>query len=211
MYRMLWMGVGFIHKIVIMCVKSGKSTIMFSFGKLIIQTAVIKIEINKEKIAEWAEIRSDENDSFRVYLQNRDSKMIDQMVHELNATIEPLIDCTACGACCNGLMINVTQPELEAVAAHLNTTESAFKEQHIEESLGGMMIMNTIPCHFLNEKKCSIYNNRFKECRDFPHLHKPNFTDRLFGTLMHYSICPIIFNVVEQLKINTQFLNTKAS
>ena len=86
-------------------------------------------------------------------------------------------------------------------------TKKHFEEKYIEKSEGGMMIMNTIPCHFLNDNKCGVYENRFKECRDFPHLHKPNFNDRLFGTLIHYAICPIIFNVIEQLKIETDFFN----
>jgi Fe-S-cluster containining protein len=107
-------------------------------------------------------------------------------------------------------MINVTEAESDLVSKKLNMTSLAFKEKYIEESLGGQMIMNTIPCHFLKEKKCSIYNDRFAECRDFPHLHKTNFNGRLFGTLMHYSICPIIFNVVEQLKIETGFLINRA-
>lgn len=104
-------------------------------------------------------------------------------------------------------MINVTDAETHSVSSHLNMSQPAFKEKYIEESLGGQLIMNTIPCHFLAEKKCSIYKERFTECREFPHLHKSNFNGRLFGTLMHYSICPIIYNVVEQLKIETGFLN----
>jgi len=36
-------------------------------------------------------------------------------------------------------------------------------------------------------------------------LHKDNFTDRLFGTLMYYAMCPIIFNVVEELKMQSGF------
>ena len=125
----------------------------------------------------------------------------------MNAKIEPEIDCTTCGACCNGLMINVTDAETHSVSSHLNMSQPAFKEKYIEESMGGQLIMNTIPCHFLVEKKCSIYKERFTECREFPHLHKSNFNGRLFGTLTHYSICPIIYNVVEQLKIETGFLN----
>ncbi len=104
-------------------------------------------------------------------------------------------------------MINVTQPESDAVATHLQMSNNDFEEKYIEKSLGGQMIINTIPCHFLLDSKCTIYEQRFNECREFPHLHKPNFTDRLFGTLIHYSICPIIFNVVEELKTATQFFN----
>ena len=129
------------------------------------------------------------------------------MVFQINREVEQKIDCTTCGACCKGLMINVTQIESDAVAAHLQMNNDDFEEKYIEKSMGGQMIINTIPCHFLSNSKCTIYENRFNECREFPHLHKPNFTDRLFGTLIHYSICPIIFNVVEELKIATQFIN----
>ena len=106
-------------------------------------------------------------------------------------------------------MINVTSEETEIVASHLEMTKNDFTNKYIEESLGGQKIINTIPCHFLSNDKCTIYESRFNECREFPHLHKPNFCDRLFGTLIHYSICPIIYNVVEQLKIETDFITEK--
>ncbi len=131
--------------------------------------------------------------------------MIDGLVQTINRRIEPLIDCTKCGACCKGLMINVTDSESENVSDYLNMNKDDFEDKFIEKSSGGMMIMNKIPCHFLIDTKCSIYENRFNECRDFPHIHKPGFNDRLFGTLIHYAICPIIFNVIEQLKVETDF------
>jgi hypothetical protein len=127
------------------------------------------------------------------------------MVAQINSEVENKIDCTQCGACCKGLMINVTQSESDEVARHMKLNSFDFEETYIEKSIGGQLIINTIPCHFLSENKCTIYEKRFNECRAFPHLHKPNFSDRLFGTLIHYSICPIIFNVVEQLKIETGF------
>lgn len=126
-------------------------------------------------------------------------------MNDLNEKVTPEVDCTSCGACCKNLMINVAVTEITPVAKQLQLTDSTFREKYIEESEGGQMIINRIPCHFLSGTKCTVYENRFAECRDFPHLHKPNFTGRLFGTLMHYSICPIIYNVVEQLKIQTGF------
>lgn len=132
------------------------------------------------------------------------------MVFKLNSKIESEVDCTSCGACCNGLMINVTEQETLRVSESLNMSQATFKEKYIEESMGGQLIMNTIPCHFLNDKKCTIYSDRFAECRNFPNLHKPHFNSRLFATLIHYSICPIIYNVVEQLKIETGFVTPKS-
>jgi Fe-S-cluster containining protein len=152
--------------------------------------------------------RENENDTFRVFLKNKNSNDIDALVQQLNDSITPKIDCTQCGNCCKSLMINITHPEAAALAVKLKMELPDLKKKYIEESHQGQLIMNTIPCHFLSGTKCSIYENRFTECRDFPHLHKDNFTDRLFGTLQHYGMCPIIFNVVEELKERIGFFIT---
>jgi Fe-S-cluster containining protein len=102
-------------------------------------------------------------------------------------------------------MINVKPEEVDTLAIVMNSTSAQVKEKYIEESMQGQLIMNTIPCHFLVEKKCSIYEHRFTECRDFPHLHKPGFIQRFSGTIMHYGSCPIIYNVIELLKHNMNF------
>lgn len=149
--------------------------------------------------------KEEENDRFRIYLKQQDRDFIDSIVHPLNDTITPQIDCTQCGNCCKSLMINVTTREAEVLATRLQLSLAAVKEKYIEESDQGQLIMNTIPCHFLSGSSCSIYEDRFSECREFPHLHKPHFTGRLFGTMMYYGMCPIIFNVVEQLKVAVNF------
>ena len=147
----------------------------------------------------------EENDLFRIFLKQQDSAQVDKMVHTLNSTISAQIDCTQCGNCCRSLMINVEPAEANNVAAYLQIPAADFKHAYIEESEQGQMVINTIPCHFLKQNKCSIYAHRFNECREFPHLHKPAFTSRLFGTFMHYGRCPIIFNLVEALKVDLSF------
>jgi Fe-S-cluster containining protein len=97
-------------------------------------------------------------------------------------------------------MINVSDTEADNVAEHLNIPRKKFDDLYIETSLGGKMIINTIPCHFLNNNTCTVYEHRFAGCREFPALHLPQFKDRLFTIFMHYDRCPIIFNVIEQLK-----------
>ena len=161
--------------------------------------------IDLEKIKQFAAEREKENDLFRLYLKQQDSKVIDETVHQLNDTITPQINCTACGNCCKRLMINVTKDEADKLAEHLQMNIAALKKKYIEESQQGQMVINKIPCHFLEGTKCSIYENRFAECREFPHLHKNNFTSRLFGIMMYYAVCPIIFNVVEELKTTAGF------
>lgn len=165
----------------------------------------MKLLTDLSSIKEIAAEKESENDRFRIYLKQQDGAETDIIVHRLNAEITPQIDCTACGNCCKSLMINVTADETRLLAAHLQTSIAIVKEKYIEKSEGGQMIINTIPCHFLEETSCSIYEHRFNECREFPHLHKPGFTNRLFGTMMYFEICPIIYNVVEALKIELAF------
>ena len=153
-----------------------------------------------EEISQLALTNETENIRFKSFLQQSDNKLIDSLVQELNAVVEAQIDCTLCGNCCKTLMINVTEQEADDLASHKKQSRVEFDRQYLEKSTHGMMLMNTIPCPFLQENICSVYKHRFAGCREFPGLHLPEFTGRLFSVFMHYGRCPIIFNVVEQLK-----------
>jgi len=63
-------------------------------------------------------------------------------------------------------------------------------------------------CIFLNDKSCSVYPDRPKGCRSFPHTHKHGFTSRTIGMIHNYGVCPIVYNVLERLK---QALNYRVS
>jgi Fe-S-cluster containining protein len=162
-------------------------------------------ETNLAFIAKAELDKDEENYLFRQALQKDDGAKLDAQVQALNAEIAPRIDCTKCGNCCKSLMINVTEPEVETLSIQLNVATTEFKQKFIETSMRGDMIINKIPCHFLQGTTCSIYEHRFAECRDFPGLHRDGFANRLFATFMHYGRCPIIYNVIEQLKIKTGF------
>lgn len=152
-------------------------------------------------IANKTLINEAENIRFRELLQQKDSDAIDKIVFRLNEEITPQIDCTKCGNCCNSLMINVDDADAELLSTHLNLEKEQFYKKYVERSSqGSLAVMNTIPCHFLHENKCIVYEARPTECREFPGLHHKGFTKRLFTIFMHYDRCPIIYNVVERLK-----------
>jgi uncharacterized protein len=154
------------------------------------------------------EFKEEENISFRDFLSAQSSSEIDAMVFALNKKHEALIDCTTCGNCCRSLMINLEAGDSERLSSHLQMTNVNFKTTYVEcSSSGEIEIMNTIPCHFLSENKCTVYEARPSECREFPGLHRENFIGRSFATFMHYDRCPIIHDVIEDLKIETGFTN----
>ena len=172
---------------------------------LTILTPIPHIETDLQQIAQLADQREDENDHFQSFLATQDAAGIDARVFALQADITPKIDCRQCGNCCKTLMIEVTQPEAERVAQLLGLESDQFVSENLEKGIGQRMIMNTMPCRFLEELSCTIYNERFAGCREFPALHLPGFTARYFTTRMHYGRCPIIFNVLEALKKELSF------
>jgi hypothetical protein len=134
-----------------------------------------------------------------------DSQELDKAVFDLSETISPKINCTDCGNCCKSLMVNIDEEEATNLAQHLGKSRDDFDKAYISKGESGRMVINSIPCHFLVEKSCSVYEHRFAGCREFPAFHVPDFNKRLFTTYMHYDRCPIIFNVMENLKLNLQF------
>ena len=165
----------------------------------------LEIITDLEKIKNAAVEKQPENEDFIVFLKRQNSAATDSAVHRLNKAISEQIDCKQCGNCCNSLLIHITDEEAVNLARHLNITPGEVAERYIEESPGGQKLMSAVPCHFLKNKMCTVYEQRFSDCREFPHLHKPDFTRRVSGIFMYYEMCPIIFNVMEQLKTELNF------
>jgi uncharacterized protein len=166
----------------------------------------LHIETSLEKIAAAAVEKEEENLLFRTFLNHQDTVAIDQQTQKLNSEIEPKINCTECGNCCKSLMITLTEDDCTRLAPELNLSNKQFKDKYTEQGLSGNMLMNAIPCHFLAGTKCSVYEHRFSDCREFPGISQPNFVSRSFSMLMHYGRCPIVYNVWEQLKVKTGFV-----
>ena len=104
-------------------------------------------------------------------------------------------------------MIVVGETEANDLSDHLKQSREAFDAQYLEKGINGLMIVKTMPCNFLVDNKCAVYEHRYEGCREFPALHIPHFKKRLFTIFMHYGRCPIIFNVAEALKKQLNFDN----
>lgn len=161
---------------------------------------------NLNTIAATALAKEEENHHFLQFAHWQDEALLDELVQEINEEVSAAIDCTTCGNCCKTLIVNITPAEIERLSVFLALPIAEVKEKYIEESLAGNCFINTMPCHFLGGTSCTIYAERFTECRDFPHLHKDGFAKRLLGTLLHYGSCPIIYNVIEAVKLKSGFI-----
>jgi len=162
------------------------------------------IELDLDKIRKYGQTREEENFEFRAFLKWQDPDEVDRIVHELNREVSERIDCTTCGNCCKSLQPSVTEQDVEKISKRLQIPTEQVKNDFTETE-DGEQFFKHLPCSFLSEKKCTVYEDRPETCRSFPHLHKDDFTSRLFKVIANYSVCPIVFNVFERLKKEFHF------
>lgn len=153
----------------------------------------MRLEVNLETIAKTAKEKTGENKSFRDYLKVQDIQKIDTLVQELNGKITPNISCVDCGNCCMNLRPTASHEEVSKFS----------KPEDIEKN----MYAEGFCCTHLEDKKCTVYLDRPSQCRDFPYMHRLNFATNSTGILQNYPICPIVFNVVENLKKELDWVN----
>jgi Fe-S-cluster containining protein len=167
---------------------------------------MLPIEMNLAKIERLAIQRESENFAFRMYLKGLDDKKVDRIVHRLNKQVTSQIDCEKCGNCCNSLSPRVKDEEIQILADMDQTSVEEFTLEHLEEDkFDNLFFLKATPCRYLNGKSCTIYENRPKECREYPYTHRRGFVFRTLSMITNYAICPIVFNVIENLKIALEF------
>lgn len=161
-------------------------------------------ETDLDRIKELGHLREEENQRFRHFLKNRNVQKTDQLVNRLHSDVALQIDCTTCGNCCSQLSPYLSNDDVKKLAEGTRLTVEEVTGLYLETDEQGVSFRE-LPCHFLADNKCTIYQHRPETCASFPHLHKPDFKSRSRRTFEYYAICPIIFNVIERLKQATNF------
>jgi len=131
-------------------------------------------------------------------LRRKASADIDRRVAEIGPKIEAAIDCKACGACCKVLEPQLSSEDVKRLARLESKTKEEFLEARTNSLENGTLFLKATPCRYLCGNSCSIYAQRPESCADFPHLYRAHFMFRRL-TWEHYTLCPIVFNVIEQL------------
>jgi Fe-S-cluster containining protein len=162
------------------------------------------IETDSERIRSLAEAKEEENWRFRAYLKglNMSGVTLDHLVWRHLEDIAPHIDCCACANCCSVISPLLSSSDIRRIADHLGCEKTQLIKEYLRLSKERSRYeFQHRPCRFLHNGHCSIYEARPDDCRSFPHLHKREFRSRLIGVVENCSICPIVYNVVERLKM----------
>ena len=166
------------------------------------------------QIRELAERKEDENSRFRQFLKtwcNLEPDEIDHRVLETTRRVWAGIDCTTCANCCREMKPTFSEEEVDRVARRLGMKRQQFIETHLERSetdSENPWQTRTTPCPFLKNNLCSVYEDRPAECSGYPYLYQPDFVFRTMGMIERTFTCPIVYEVMEELKKSLGFLRT---
>jgi len=171
----------------------------------------IFVAIDLVQIRKLAERKEDENFKFRRFLKNDchlESDQIDQRVGDITRRVWAGIDCTTCANCCRELTPTFSEEEVDRVAHRLGMQRQEFIQAYLKRSdddSDNPWQTRSTPCPFLKDNLCSIYEDRPGECSGYPYLYKPGFVFRTLGMVERTLTCPIVYEVVEELKKSLGF------
>ena len=162
-------------------------------------------QIDLVQIRAMAAKKEKENLRFRQFLKQSDlgSDNIDRRVCEITERVWAGIDCTTCANCCREMKPTFSEEDISRVGRRLGMDRQQFINTYLqktEPSESKPWETRLTPCPFLKGNLCSIYEDRPGDCSDYPHLYKPGFVSRTWGTIARTFTCPIAYEVMEELK-----------
>ena len=163
----------------------------------------MKLETDIQRIQQLAQQREEANWAFRCFLKGSDHSIrsIDLKVYDIYREVSRKIDCTKCANCCKTVRPVLKPADVKRLANHLELSVNEFRSGFLaDDPEGEGSVFRNQPCPFLQGNLCTVYDHRPADCKSYPHLHKRDFVFRMNQALSNCFVCPIVFNVYEQLK-----------
>lgn len=164
------------------------------------------MEKGPAKVARLAEGERDANWRFRAYTKMvplAKAARIDRLAERLGREAEAQMDCASCAACCRNNWVPVNDEEAARLARCLGLSVQEFQQEYLttHELEWGI---DAKPCPFLDDKLCTVYEDRPDCCRGYPYVGG-QIAPRMWGIIERAEVCPIIYEMLEQLKQRLNF------
>jgi uncharacterized protein len=155
----------------------------------------MEIEKDLKRIEKLARDREKANWAFRSFLKASDwsTNKVDITVHQFYREVSSQIECTSCANCCRKLQPLLTRADVNRLSKAEGLSINRFRARYLQptEDREGETF-NTLPCPFLRDNQCSVYEYRPADCRSFPHLHKGEFLGWSMQLFLNCKVCPIV-------------------
>lgn len=110
------------------------------------------------------------------------------------------INCKECANCCISISPILKNTDIDRISKHLKIKPYLFIEQYLRRDEDDDLVFKSLPCPFLENNLCTIYDIRPNDCRSYPHIEKKQITTNFSYHTKNCYYCPITFNVFEKLK-----------
>ena len=130
----------------------------------------------------------------------RKRKDLDDLMHLAHKDVFATIDCLECANCCKTTGPLFGQQDIERIARYLQLKPGRFIQEYLQMDEDGDFVLQTLPCTFLNhDHTCSIYDQRPRACRQYPHTQQKGQARIFELTLKNMEICPAVEAMVKKI------------
>jgi len=168
--------------------------------------------IKPNEVKDKAQKLEEQNYKFRTFLKNRvDGDELDAQFFSLHKELFTDYDCCKCANCCKSYSVFLDNDDVKRIASHLGLSESDFVAKYLiqaepDEEMPYMF--KEKPCSFLcNDGRCQIQNSKPDACSAFPFTDQPDRLSSMYSIIGHAEICPVVFEILERLKVIYRFRN----
>jgi len=143
------------------------------------------------------------NRKLRLWLKKVKPKELDEEFERNHEEVFSKIDCLECANCCKTTSPIFLNTDIDRLAKSFRLKSSAFIDQYLHRDEEGDYVLNSAPCPFLGlDNKCSVYEDRPKACREYPHTNRKNIHGILELSLKNTLVCPAVFKIFKQIGEN---------
>ena len=129
---------------------------------------------------------------------------MDLQVHALHDKISERTDCLQCANCCRSLGPRITDKDVERMAKTLRMKAADVISKYLKIDEDNDLVFQSMPCPFLGgDNFCSIYENRPKACREYPHTDRKRFFQIYNLSIKNAYTCPIVYEVLQEITKTT--------
>ena len=159
------------------------------------------MNFNPQRLAELAKSLEHENKLLFKKLKRLNVNNVDKMFHAAHDLAFEEINCLDCANCCKSISPMITNRDIDKMAKAIGVKPSVFVEKYLKIDGDNDYVFTQSPCPFLlNDNHCTIYSDRPKACREYPHTDRKRVQQIASITFKNIAICPAVFKVVEIIR-----------
>lgn len=129
------------------------------------------------------------------------SAELDGLFLKAHGAVFETFNCLTCANCCRNYSPIIEPEEIGKLSETIGITAAELFEHYVEMDEDGDFVFKRQPCPMLNleNNKCSIYDDRPKACREYPHTNMKGIKNHFDLLEKNVEICPAAEEIVSRV------------